>query len=64
MGKGAFYIILGTFCFGVEKGYTGIVSGVLLIVGGLGTMALSKISHPPAMATTQEMPSAYVPPNL
>lgn len=41
MGKGMFYIILGTFCFGEEMGLIGIISGAMMLVAGILTVVFS-----------------------
>ena len=66
IGKGVFYIILGTFCFGEEMGNVGILAGALILIGGvftIGFKCMDKKREEESIDVMQEMPQGYIPPN-
>ena len=55
LGRGVFYAIMGSFCFGDEMGGVGVTAGVLMIVAGLGTIVSFSMDKEVRVDTSMKM---------
>ena len=66
IGRGVFYVIVATFCFGKEMGGLGIFGGVMMLVSGVLTIILYTYKSPPQQSFVQNLQTmesqGYTPP--
>ena len=61
LGRGVFYAIMGSFCFGDEMGGMGVTAGILMIVAGLGTIIAFSMEKEVRVETSIKMTGLHQP---